>query len=127
VEEFAQVQPETLPPIQPETPPSSDAEFNLPEPAELAAEPAIETDFTDQPETPDEPAADTDAPVEEPAGEVLLTQVADDSELFDDPNLDVVGVAPGEEREIVIPVEMGAAGKTRRFKLSVRLRLDLVD
>jgi hypothetical protein len=72
-------------------------------------------------EQPDEIAVDSEP------DEVLLTQLAADDELFDDPNLDVAGVAPGEEREIVIPVEIGAEGETKRFKLSVRLRLDPVD
>ncbi|MCH7780505.1 MAG: hypothetical protein IH848_06635, partial [Acidobacteria bacterium] len=79
-------------------------------------------DFTDQPDTSHTEASTTESPQE-----VLLTQAADDHELFDDPNLDVAGIAPGEEREIVIPVEIGAAGQTKRFKLSVRLRLDPVD
>ena len=78
-------------------------------------------------ETADAETSDAEAATEEQQDEVLLTQVADDSELFEDPNLDVASVAPGEEREIVIPVEMGAKGETKRFKLSVRLRLDPVD
>ena len=113
--------------VQPATMPSSDSPDE-----ELAVEPTIEADFSDHPETPaevaTEVAVDSDAFVEEePQDEVVLTEVAGDNELFDDPNLDVAGVAPGEEREIVIPVEMGAAGETKRFKLSVRLRLDPID
>jgi len=92
-----------------------------PEEPELAAD-APDTDGPLEPAFTDEPS-DGDAGREE----VLLTQVADDAELFDDPNLDVAGIAPGQEREIVIPVEMGAEGQTKRFKLSVRLRLDPVD
>ena len=116
--------------VQPEMMESNEPELDLPDGPEFAVETAIETDFTDQPETPTEIAAeatDADASAEEPQDEVLLTQVADDDELFNDPNLDVASVAPGEEREIVIPVEMGAEGETKRFKLSVRLRLDPVD
>jgi signal recognition particle receptor subunit beta len=105
---------------------------------ELAAEAPIEPDFSDLPDAPAEldhedvaqaaeAAEVADEPVEESQDEVLLTQVADDQELFEDANIDVAGVAPGEEREIVIPVEMGVEGETKRFKLSVRLRLDPVD
>ena len=86
----------------------------------------VEAAATDSVEIVDEDEA-AEIAVEEPQDEVLLTEVASDSELFDDPNLDVASVAPGEEREIVVPVEMGRDGETKRFKLSVRLRLDPVD
>ncbi len=101
---------------------SSDPEFDSADEPDFAVKPAIEDDFTDQPD-----ASHTEASTPESPDEVLLTQAADDHELFDDPNLDVTSIAPGEAREIVIPVEIGAAGQTKRFKLSVRLRLDPVD
>ena len=97
-----------------------------PEPApvpQVAAEPEV----TIEPEIFAAAAENIDAPAEELQDEVQLTQVAEDTELFDDPNLDVASVAPGEEREIVIPVELGAEGEAKRYKLSVRLRLDPVD
>jgi signal recognition particle receptor subunit beta len=57
-----------------------------------------------------------------------LTEVVGDKELFEDPSLEIARMASGQEREIVIPVELkdGESG-LRRFKLSVRLRLDNVD
>ena len=107
---------------EPEAMRSGDPEFESADGPDFAVKPAIEKDFTDQPDT-----SHTEASTEESPDEVLLTQAADDHELFDDPNLDVAGLVPGEAREIVIPVEIGAAGQTKRFKLSVRLRLDPVD
>jgi len=97
---------------------------------EVTIEPEIATDFSDLPDAPVEILAEAAENIDAPAelqDEVRLTQVAGDTELFDDPNLDIANVAPGEEREIVIPVELGAEGEAKRFKLSVRLRLDLVD
>lgn len=107
---------------EPEATPSSDPEFDSADGPDFAVKPVIENDFTDQPDM-----SHPEAPTEDSPDEVLLTQAADDHELFDDPNLDVAGLAPGEAREIVIPVEIGAEGQTKRFKLSVRLRLDPVD
>ena len=46
-----------------------------------------------------------------------------DHELFNDPTLEVARLAAGETQDVIIPVEIG----TRRFKLSLRLRLDDVD
>jgi signal recognition particle receptor subunit beta len=76
---------------------------------------------------PDEPSAgveeETDA-----QPEVKLTEVVGDRELFEDPSLDIARMAAGQEREIVIPVELKDGEKAlRRFKLSVKLRLDQVD
>ncbi len=56
---------------------------------------------------------------------VMLTEPAGDVDLFEDPSLDVTRMADGEEREIVVPVELG--DDRRRFKLSIRLRLDSAD
>jgi hypothetical protein len=59
---------------------------------------------------------------------VTLSDALDDQSLFSDPSLEVAQMAPGDAREIVIPVEIGQAGVgLRRFKLSLRLRLDPVD
>ena len=75
-------------------------------------------------ETASVPAAVRDAV--SPA-EPALTDALADRELFEDPTLDVARMSAGEEREIVVPVEIASAGGVRRFKLSVRLRLDPVD
>ena len=61
------------------------------------------------------------------AGEVTLTDVAGDRELFEDPSLEVARLGVGAAREIVVPVEVGEGAGVRRFKLTVRLRLDPVD
>ena len=93
-------------------------------------DPTIEPiDLEEQPGEEVSLADDTmvDAQEESIENEVVLTDVAEDQALFSDPNLEVAGVAPGEERSIVIPVELGEEGQKQRFKLSVRLRLDPVD
>jgi hypothetical protein len=68
-------------------------------------------------------ARNPEAPPTEPA----LTDALADRELFEDPSLDVARMSTGEEREIVVPVEIASGPLTRRFKLCVRLRLDPVD
>jgi hypothetical protein len=84
----------------------------------------------------EEPQAPVESPVEalpaEPvppptADEVTLTEVANDDDLFDDPSLDVARMSAGEEREILIPVEIGEGDAVQRFKLCVRLRLEPLD
>jgi hypothetical protein len=60
--------------------------------------------------------------------EVTLTDVVGDQELFEDPSLDIARMAAGQEREILIPVELKQEdAEPRRFKLSIKLRLDKVD
>ncbi len=59
---------------------------------------------------------------------VALTDVLSDGDLFNDPSLEVASLAPGDAREIIIPVVVGQEDTAvRRFKLSVRLRLDPVE
>lgn len=58
---------------------------------------------------------------------LYLNEVADEAEIFDDPGLEVASLAAGEARDIIVPVEIRSGPETRRFKLSVRLRLDPVD
>jgi len=104
-------------------------EFDIPPPVEPSA-PQEEADFAAElaGETA-EPAEPGDAAGEsmEPA-ELTLTEVAEDDDLFNDPNLEVARLASGEAREIVIPVEVGdEASGCRRYKLSLKLRLDSVD
>jgi signal recognition particle receptor subunit beta len=67
------------------------------------------------------------APVEAMEEEVLLTEVVSDDELFDDPSLDVARLSAGEQREILVPVQLGEGALARRFKLSIRLKLDPID
>lgn len=63
---------------------------------------------------------------EESAAErtVLLTTPARDEDLFDDPSLEIARLGAGEAREIEVPVELVEGSARRRFKLSIRLRLD---
>lgn len=80
--------------------------------------------FVPEPET-----AESDE-LSEPEGGgegVYLNEVADEVEIFDDPGLEVASLASGEARDIIVPVEIRSGTQTRRFKLSVRLRLDPVD
>ncbi|MDX1390269.1 MAG: GTPase domain-containing protein, partial [Acidobacteriota bacterium] len=58
---------------------------------------------------------------------VLLTEVAADSDLFNDPDLEVARLQPGETREIEVPVEVGEGANVRRFKLTIRLHIDGLD
>jgi hypothetical protein len=110
--------------VQTARPPESDLPLGPPDDEPImAAEP-------EPPVMPPVAAAPPAAPrplAPEPA-ELTLTQVASDDDLFDDPNLEVARLAAGETREIVIPVEVGdTATGVRRYKLSVRLRLDTVS
>ncbi|HEX6852354.1 MAG TPA: GTPase domain-containing protein [Candidatus Polarisedimenticolaceae bacterium] len=99
----------------------------LPEPA--FAESTMTADvaslFREEPEA--EPAPIEAEPAPAPEETIVLTEVAGPSDLFDDPNLEVANLAPGEAREIVVPVELGEGTAARRFALSIRLRLDPVE
>jgi len=61
------------------------------------------------------------------SGEMVLTEVVTDTALFEDPNLEVASLEPGEAREVVVPVLLGTGAEARRFKLSILLRLDPVE
>ena len=71
------------------------------------------------------PATD-EALTESPDGDVLLTEVASDADLFSDPSLEVAHLEDGQTREIIVPVMLGEGKAARRFKLAIRLRLDAV-
>jgi signal recognition particle receptor subunit beta len=58
---------------------------------------------------------------------VTLTDVVEDRELFEDPSLEVATLAGADEREIIVPVELKDGESVRRFRLSIRLRLDPVE
>jgi signal recognition particle receptor subunit beta len=64
--------------------------------------------------------ADTGSPV-------LLTEVANDHDLFTDPGVEVARLDGLQDREIVVPIEVGMGHAKRRFTLSIRLHLDPVD
>jgi signal recognition particle receptor subunit beta len=55
---------------------------------------------------------------------VLLTEVAEDRHLFEDPSLEVARLGVGDRKEIVVPVEFSDGQSVRRFKLSIHLRFD---
>ena len=119
-----------------ETPTTDSAAAVAPEPElepteqpEASGPPSIDVDFGVEIEAPSPPAIeeisiDNDAAEESSEGEVTLTEVAADDALFNDPDLNVARIESGTEREIVVPVELGSGGETRRFKLSIRLRVD---
>jgi len=83
----------------------------------------------------DRVALPTEVPVVEPntpdeVSEELprLTESMPDSDLFETAGLDVARLAAGEEREIVIPLEVEESDRTvQRFKLSIRLRMEPID
>jgi len=60
-------------------------------------------------------------------GDVRLTEVASDEDLFADPSLEVAHLIDGDTREIIVPVILGEGASARRFKLAVRLRFDAVE
>jgi len=121
----------------PDAPPieiRADSSVSEPEPVVTVSAP-VEASVEEIPEdvTLDEPADEMPISVGVEAtpaeGEsVRLTDVVSDSELFEDPNLEVAQLAAGEEREILIPVQVGEAGTDmRRYKLRVTLRLDRAE
>jgi hypothetical protein len=60
--------------------------------------------------------------------QITLTEVAGDDDLFNDPSLAVARMAPGDTREILVPVELADPKRgVKRLKLSVRIRLDSAD
>ena len=62
------------------------------------------------------------------AGLPRLTDAVQDRDLFEGSGLDVARLAAGEEREIVVPLEVQEADRTvQRFKLSIRLRMEPID
>jgi signal recognition particle receptor subunit beta len=112
------------------------------EPSDFVLEPletSLESEVVEEPEVRDEPVETpleaTPIPVhhaeETPAafedGAVVLEEVAGNEELFEDPGLEVARLRAGESREILVPVEIVEGGAVRRFKLSLRLRLDPLD
>ena len=65
-------------------------------------------------------------PGEERTAEV--TEVLSGTDLFQDPSLEIAHLAAGQQREIVIPVQIAGEGESfKRYKLSLRLKLDPVD
>jgi len=104
--------------------PLEDATFGEPlatefdEPAERSAAGAPPQTEWPQPSA-DEPGADA---------EITLTDALEDRAFFEDAGLDVARLGGGTSREIVVPVEVESGeGAVRRYKLSIRLRLDPVD
>jgi hypothetical protein len=73
------------------------------------------------------PLPDPDEAADTSEGDVMLTEVASDDDLFSDPSLDIAQLAQGEAREIIVPVMLGEGVSARRFKLAIRLRLDAAD
>jgi signal recognition particle receptor subunit beta len=63
-----------------------------------------------------------------PAELPRLTDAVQDTDLFEAPGLDVARLTAGEDREIVIPLEVEQSDRTvQRFKLSIRLRMEPID
>jgi len=57
-----------------------------------------------------------------------VSEVLSDTDLFQDPSLEIAHLAAGQQREIVIPVQIAGEGESfKRYKLSLRLKLDPVD
>jgi hypothetical protein len=80
----------------------------------------------------DEPIAPFPIPApgveeDDASDDIVLTEVASDNDLFHDPTLDIAQLAAGAARDILVPVVLGEGREAKRFKLSIRLRLDPVD
>jgi signal recognition particle receptor subunit beta len=73
------------------------------------------------------PLPGPDEATDGPEGDLTLTDVASNDDLFADPSLEVAQLADGQAREIIVPVMLGDGPSARRFKLAIRLRLDAVD
>jgi hypothetical protein len=57
-----------------------------------------------------------------------VSEVLSGTDLFQDPSLEIAHLAAGQQREIVIPVQIAGEGESfKRYKLSLRLKLDPVD
>jgi len=111
--EVESIDTDAIPMVEPEMPAESASVDDL----------SLDDSF-DALETPD----GVPVPMPAPATAVELTELATDNDLFQDPDLDIARLQPGDERAIVVPVEMkGPDGETRRFKLSLSLRLDPVE
>jgi mutual gliding-motility protein MglA len=109
---------EEIEPAPPFEPPLS-----LPEEDELAEEPVAELD-----EATPIPVRHTNEPADAlDDGTVVLEEIAGREELFEDPDLEIARLASGDSKEIVVPVEIVEGTTVRRFKLSLRLRLDPLD
>ncbi len=111
---------------------SSDGAEEMPEPMAAAPEREAETDeessAASRYEATPVPVRHAEAPSAMPVeNTVVLDEIAQPSELFEDPTLDVARLTAGEAREIVVPVEIAEGTAVRRFKLSIRLKLDPLD
>jgi len=100
-----------------------DPEWAQPEPAAASIAPPAD-DFT--PIAPF-PFPGADAEDDHHDRDLRLTEVASDDDLFTDPSLEIAHLADGEGREIVVPVVLGEGPQAKRYKLSIRMRLDSVD
>ena len=75
-----------------------------------------------------EPPPRESRPLGAPQGTVHLTEVVQDTQLFEDSNLEVARLEAGTVQEIIVPVQVGETpGAVRRYKLSIRMHLEPVD
>ena len=72
------------------------------------AESALDIPVCEAEPTADLGMQDDESLEAESSAELTLTEVAEDDDLFCDPNLEVARMAAGEMREIVVPVEVGS-------------------
>jgi hypothetical protein len=105
------------------------SDFEAPVAAPSVAEPPVDAAPSPEDLVPIAPfpLPDPDESADSSEGDVMLTDVASDDELFADPSLEVAQLIDGQAREIIVPVMLGEGVSARRFKLAIRLRLDAVD
>ncbi len=93
----------------------------VPEPIEAEPDPVWDLGAVEEPQI----AAPEPTPLREER--TPLIEPVSGTDLFDDPSIEVARMSAGEQREILIPVEIDGRVGTKRFTLSIRLRLDPVD
>lgn len=115
------VEPQDSPAEEPEEVPEIQLEADV-SPSETVSEPPL----VDTDEMPRIEVNVQAVPGEESTPEAA--EVLSDTDLFRDPSLEIAHLAAGQQREIVIPVQIAGEGESfKRYKLSLRLKLDPVD
>jgi signal recognition particle receptor subunit beta len=113
-----------------EVAPEPEADAWTPAPAEsdpFELDRGFDPDWSAQPPAHEAPVPAPPAAAPPMAAAVVLTDVLSSASLFQDPDLEVARLTPGQAREIRVPVELGEGGQQRRFVLTLRLSVTPAD
>jgi signal recognition particle receptor subunit beta len=115
-----------------DAPTGNDNPVDTASPFAAPVEPTEPTSSSDEPAAPETAAPAIEQPTPEaaavaPVDPVVLTEVAEDDDLFRDPDVEVLQLQPGQPREIAVPVQVGEGPNAKRFKLTVRVNIDSTD